>query len=41
MQWLAWITDTQVEWGVTNGPELSMWVVVLTGVLATRAMRRQ
>lgn len=39
VQWLAWITDTQVEWGVTNGPELTMWVVVVAGVLLARGAR--
>lgn len=39
VQWLAWVTDTQVDWGVTNGPELTMWVVVLAGMLAARNLR--
>ena len=41
VQWLAWVTDTQVEWGITNGPELAMWVVVLAGVLGARHLSRQ
>jgi glycerol-3-phosphate acyltransferase PlsY len=34
--WLAWVTDTQLVWGVTNGPELGLWTVALAGVLAAR-----
>ncbi len=34
--YIAWIADIQTSWGVTNGPELTLWVAVLAGVLAAR-----
>lgn len=37
--YLAWITDVQTQWGVTNGPELTLWVAVLAGVLGARNLR--
>ncbi len=37
--YLAWIADIQSSWGVTNGPELTLWVAVLAGVLAARNLR--
>lgn len=36
VEYLAWIADVQTRWGVTNGPELTLWVAALAGVLATR-----
>lgn len=38
-EYLAWITDVQTRWGVTNGPELTLWVAALAGILATRNLR--
>ncbi len=37
--YLAWIADIQTQWGVTNGPELTLWVAVLGGVLVARNLR--
>ena len=37
--YLTWIADVQTTWGVTNGPELTLWVAVLCGVLAARNLR--
>lgn len=39
-EYVAWITDTQAGWGVTNGPELSVWTAVLCGALVARNARR-
>lgn len=39
--WLAWVTDTQLDWGVTNGPELGLWTVAIAGVLAARNLGRR
>jgi glycerol-3-phosphate acyltransferase PlsY len=36
VEYLAWIADVQTAWGVTNGPELTLWVAVLAGALAVR-----
>ena len=38
-EYLAWIADVQTTWGVTNGPELTLWVAVLAGALAARNLR--
>jgi glycerol-3-phosphate acyltransferase PlsY len=35
-EYLAWIGDLQGGWGVTNGPEVALWVAVLAGILAAR-----
>jgi acyl phosphate:glycerol-3-phosphate acyltransferase len=32
--YVAWIADLPAGWGVTHGPELSLWVAVVAGVLA-------
>lgn len=37
--YVTWILDIQTRWGVTNGPELTLWVAVLAGVLAARNVR--
>ena len=39
VEYLAWIADIQTAWGVTNGPELTLWVAVLAGALAVRNHR--
>jgi hypothetical protein len=39
IEYLVWIADVQTRWGVTNGPELTLWVAVLAGVLAARNLR--
>lgn len=31
-----WLTDVQEGWGVTNGPELALWVTVLSAALFAR-----
>ena len=36
--YLAWVFDWPVSWGVPNGPELSLWAVVLGGMLITRTL---
>lgn len=38
--YVAWIADVQTTWGVTNGPELTLWVAVLAGVLGARNLGR-
>jgi hypothetical protein len=37
--WLAWVVDWGPAWGVTNGPEASLWVMVCAGLLAARWWR--
>lgn len=32
-EYLAWITDLQTGWGITNGPEVGLWSVILALVL--------
>ena len=39
VEYLAWIADVQTAWGVTNGPELALWVAVLAGALGARNLR--
>lgn len=39
VEYLAWIVDLQTAWGVTNGPELTLWTAVLAGALAARNLR--
>lgn len=39
VEYLAWIADVQTSWGVTNGPEVTLWVAVLAGALAARNLR--
>lgn len=38
--WLAWVTDTQPGWGITNGPEVGLWSAVLLALLLTKASSR-
>ena len=33
VEYLAWITDLQTGWGITNGPEVGLWSVILALVL--------
>lgn len=35
-EYLAWITDLQTGWGITNGPEVGLWSVVLSLMLLGR-----
>jgi glycerol-3-phosphate acyltransferase PlsY len=37
--YLTWILDVQAGWGVTNGPESTLWVAVVGGVLVARNLR--
>lgn len=32
-EYLAWVTDLQTGWGITNGPEVGLWSVILALVL--------
>jgi len=34
--YVAWIADLQAGWGVTHGPELTLWVAVVAGALLAR-----
>jgi glycerol-3-phosphate acyltransferase PlsY len=36
-EYLTWVTDTQTGWGITNGPEVGLWSVILAGMLLVRA----
>jgi glycerol-3-phosphate acyltransferase PlsY len=35
-EWVAWVTDLQTLWGLTNGPELGLWSAILAVVLLSR-----
>jgi hypothetical protein len=35
-EYLAWITDTQVGWGITSGPEVTLWCAVVGAALVAR-----
>jgi glycerol-3-phosphate acyltransferase PlsY len=37
VEYLLWITDTQLGWGVTNGPEIGLWTAVLAVFLLGRS----
>jgi len=37
--YLAWVTDAQPGWGITNGPEVGLWSAVLLVLLLTKAVR--
>jgi len=39
VEYLAWVTDTQLAWGITNGPELGLWSAVIAVVLLGRTAR--
>lgn len=34
--WMAWVHDVQAGWGVLNGPEASLWVTVMSGMVVAR-----
>ena len=34
--WVAWVFEWNSAWGVSNGPELTLWTMVLTGSLFAR-----
>jgi glycerol-3-phosphate acyltransferase PlsY len=36
--WLGWAFDWKASWGVTNGPELTLWATVVAGVAAAAAV---
>lgn len=36
VEYVAWITDTQAGWGVTNGPEIGLWTAVIAVALLGR-----
>lgn len=38
-EYLAWLADLQAGWGVTNGPEMTLWTTALAGVLLARNIR--
>lgn len=38
-EYLAWLGDLQAGWGVTNGPEVTLWTAALAGILAARNLR--
>jgi glycerol-3-phosphate acyltransferase PlsY len=38
--WLAWTFDWQLGWGVTNGPELTLWSAALAAVIAAVNLRQ-
>lgn len=33
VEYVAWVTDLQSGWGITNGPELGLWSAILAVVL--------
>lgn len=35
-EYLAWITDLQAGWGITNGPELGLWTLIIAVLLVAR-----
>lgn len=35
-EYLAWVTDLQLGWGITNGPELGLWTLVVGVLLVAR-----
>lgn len=35
-EYLAWVTDLQSGWGITNGPELGLWTLVIAVLLIAR-----
>lgn len=37
--WAAWVTEVPAGWGVVNGPELTLWLTVMAGVLFARWCR--
>jgi acyl phosphate:glycerol-3-phosphate acyltransferase len=39
VEYVAWIGDLQWGWGVTNGPEVALWIAVVAGVVGARNLR--
>lgn len=37
VEYVAWVTDVQTAWGITNGPEVGLWAAVLMVILVGRA----
>ncbi len=37
--YLAWLADLQAGWGITNGPETTLWTMVLAGIVFARNLR--
>ena len=37
--YLAWLADIQAGWGVTNGPETTLWTLVLAAAVFARNLR--
>lgn len=37
--YVTWLADLQAGWGVTNGPEVSLWTTVMAGALCARNLR--
>lgn len=37
--YVAWLADLQAGWGITNGPETTLWTMVLAGILFARNLR--
>ena len=35
-EYLAWVTDLQTAWGITNGPEVGLWSAILALMLLGR-----
>jgi glycerol-3-phosphate acyltransferase PlsY len=40
-EYVEWVTDTQAGWGITNGPELSLWSAVVAVALVARNLRER
>lgn len=36
LEYVLWISDTQVGWGITNGPETGLWAAVVSVLLVGR-----
>lgn len=39
LEYLAWLADLQAGWGVTNGPEATLWTAALATTLFARNLR--
>lgn len=38
--YVTWLADLQAGWGVTNGPEVTLWATVMASALFARNLRR-
>ncbi len=38
--YVTWLADLQTGWGVTNGPEVTLWATVMAAALFARNLRR-